>query len=332
MSRLDGEIHKEIVGAFRDLYPHSGLGDPMNMLAQMLSDLRRFRAAPTGETGKRGEPSDALREDVSEIIRRCNDWIAHVGTLGGHLSTASMAHLRDLIEAQAVEIRRLRAPRGEVGERPASREERGSGPSGVRRAVDSAAPEFRTDEGEETREVRDALTDLARFVRQGADCLLCGRRLGETHDDMCAFGVVSMHVLLTTEPLGSMKGRTPKDPALNPRPEAGAADNMADKPDARHPDAFPTNSRPSQADEPAGPAWQPIETAPKDGTPIVVIGRLASDRDTKVRACVSQWGETPELSLVYVRGWSFISPGYMDTIEPTHWMPLPAGPSTGEAE
>lgn len=80
------------------------------------------------------------------------------------------------------------------------------------RAVDSAAPEFRTDEGEETREVRDALADLARFVRQGADCLLCGRPLGETHDDMCAFGVVSMHVLLTTDPLRP----TPPPTAIEP--------------------------------------------------------------------------------------------------------------------
>ena len=68
--------------------------------------------------------------------------------------------------------------------------------------------------------------------------------------------------------------------------------------------------------------WQPIETAPKDGTPIIVARHMPS------------WG--------WVRGWAtwesvcgisgwlsrgfFNPPGELGLAHPTHWMPLPEQP------
>lgn len=55
--------------------------------------------------------------------------------------------------------------------------------------------------------------------------------------------------------------------------------------------------------------WRPIETAPKDGTQILLLG----DRSV----VNGSWN----------RGSAFFSPHWMGGIhEPTHWMPLPAPP------
>ncbi len=67
--------------------------------------------------------------------------------------------------------------------------------------------------------------------------------------------------------------------------------------------------------------WQPIETAPKDGTRILVarIGRNESGKDLGIWwACTGHWSD-------HYKNWN-------DGIEPcglcgpTHWMPLPAAP------
>lgn len=61
--------------------------------------------------------------------------------------------------------------------------------------------------------------------------------------------------------------------------------------------------------------WQPIETAPKDGTEIIAI-------DDRGEYFVAFWHEASE-------GWYF---GLFDEVDgkikPTHWMPLPAAPTT----
>jgi hypothetical protein len=60
--------------------------------------------------------------------------------------------------------------------------------------------------------------------------------------------------------------------------------------------------------------WQPIETAPKDGTKILT----ASGRDLSVR----EWGENEDGDSVWlprIRG-----------VFPTHWMPLPTPPDSTE--
>ncbi len=68
--------------------------------------------------------------------------------------------------------------------------------------------------------------------------------------------------------------------------------------------------------------WQPIETAPKDGTEIL-IGRFDEDG--------SEWYATAEW---WVRSWAFMWAKNIDhpvliDFEPTHWRPLPP-PHTNE--
>jgi hypothetical protein len=81
---------------------------------------------------------------------------------------------------------------------------------------------------------------------------------------------------------------------------------------------------------PPEPGWQPISTAPKDGTWIVVVGPIHdSDAPTfrgHPRACVSRWFREEDFreSPAYAPGWCYSAPGYSSTIQPTHWMPLPA--------
>lgn len=55
--------------------------------------------------------------------------------------------------------------------------------------------------------------------------------------------------------------------------------------------------------------WQPIETAPKDGTPILVC-------DKGPYAYVAEWFQ-------HSRTWIGADKMYW---EPTHWMPLPEPP------
>jgi len=58
--------------------------------------------------------------------------------------------------------------------------------------------------------------------------------------------------------------------------------------------------------------WQPIETAPRDGTLILVnVKHIGAD-------AVSYWGA----------GWRETSNGLMLRDAPTHWMPLPPAPET----
>lgn len=56
--------------------------------------------------------------------------------------------------------------------------------------------------------------------------------------------------------------------------------------------------------------WQPIETAPKDGTWVL----LATPKGRIADGCFGNYG-------------SWVWPYVM--VEPTHWMPLPAPPKTG---
>lgn len=70
-------------------------------------------------------------------------------------------------------------------------------------------------------------------------------------------------------------------------------------------------------------AWQPIETAPKDGTEILLIDKYCFND-----AAVCHWDSIDEV-------WSFMDDSYdgdddtYDTrifCDPTHWMPLPEPP------
>ena len=71
--------------------------------------------------------------------------------------------------------------------------------------------------------------------------------------------------------------------------------------------------------------WQPIETAPKDGTPVLLWPFAPQDF----------WaGYAPqEVCLGFNaldEGW--FNPEQRCAFEPTHWMPLPAPPHEGDKE
>jgi hypothetical protein len=91
-----------------------------------------------------------------------------------------------------------------------------------------------------------------------------------------------------------------------------------------------------QGNYPAAPDdWRPIETAPKDGTEIL-LG--APGRSTQ-----GQWLEPSDKPVIKYRDgfapeeeweefepfWSSYDGGFTEEHPPTHWMPLPASPSPG---
>jgi hypothetical protein len=74
--------------------------------------------------------------------------------------------------------------------------------------------------------------------------------------------------------------------------------------------------------------WQPIETAPKDGSWVLLSGgeiEYRWDGDSQPPAVVAQWSTT--LNLETVAGhWQFAwyDGGYYgEYVNPTHWMSLP---------
>jgi len=68
--------------------------------------------------------------------------------------------------------------------------------------------------------------------------------------------------------------------------------------------------------------WQPIETAPKDGTPILI----ACSYGLGVR--IGQWHDYHDNANTRQLGprWGFLFIAGRD-VDPTHWMPLPAPPT-----
>lgn len=76
--------------------------------------------------------------------------------------------------------------------------------------------------------------------------------------------------------------------------------------------------------------WQPMDSAPKDGREVVLIGHL-SERGgpTSIRACVSRYRHSGA-DFPYIEGWPYFSPGYTDRFRPVAWMPLPSPPRAGE--
>lgn len=70
-------------------------------------------------------------------------------------------------------------------------------------------------------------------------------------------------------------------------------------------------------------AWQPIETAPKDGTEILVCGLEYGEGPDRFQRVV-YWVETENGDAWYLAEWgedNRMKVGYL-----THWMPLPATP------
>lgn len=81
----------------------------------------------------------------------------------------------------------------------------------------------------------------------------------------------------------------------------------------------------SHASEAVVETWQPIETAPKDGTPIDLWGvNHLHPAKTGRRATNVTWGRVRDWMGNERDDWQH---GHPEDFEPTHWMPLPAPPA-----
>ncbi len=71
--------------------------------------------------------------------------------------------------------------------------------------------------------------------------------------------------------------------------------------------------------------WQPIETAPKDGTYILAFENFEVAGPLM---CVMGWTDTGEHIEhdSITEGWTKEGSGYLGECNPTHWMPLPEPP------
>ena len=70
--------------------------------------------------------------------------------------------------------------------------------------------------------------------------------------------------------------------------------------------------------------WQPIETAPKDGTPVDLWGvNHLHYAKTGRRATNVTWGRVRDWMGNERDDWQH---GHGEDFEPTHWMPLPSPP------
>ena len=71
--------------------------------------------------------------------------------------------------------------------------------------------------------------------------------------------------------------------------------------------------------------WQPIDTAPLDGTAVLLAGGDCNSDDKFYRAVAWKDASEPSIWLVsfYDDGW-----GLIEYHNPTHWMPLPDPPET----
>jgi hypothetical protein len=68
--------------------------------------------------------------------------------------------------------------------------------------------------------------------------------------------------------------------------------------------------------------WQPIGTAPKDGTPILVWGKCTGEIRGEYRyqsAVVAEWSDLGE-------EWQMDTDTYGVSVDATHWMPIPEPP------
>ena len=96
------------------------------------------------------------------------------------------------------------------------------------------------------------------------------------------------------------------------------------------------------ASQPGGGEWQLIETAPKDGTEIILA---KGERVTEGLWVGDRWptaseyhGTTGEYLGQYETGecieahWMSFDGGFSEEDQPSHWMPLPASPSAGNGE
>lgn len=84
-----------------------------------------------------------------------------------------------------------------------------------------------------------------------------------------------------------------------------------------------------QAPHDAGRVWQPIETAPRDGTQIL-SGRYSREDETVFIYGLTAWVEAGHYGRQEA-GWSYWTSN-LGRGDPTHWMPLPAAPQPGAGQ
>lgn len=77
----------------------------------------------------------------------------------------------------------------------------------------------------------------------------------------------------------------------------------------------------AQADPIAAAGWLPIETAPKDGTEILIAGTYVLLPD--------EWVQFVDISRWFQERWDGFSPTYYTV---THWMPKPDPPPRESSE
>lgn len=79
-----------------------------------------------------------------------------------------------------------------------------------------------------------------------------------------------------------------------------------------------------------GKGWQPISTAPKNGTAVLVYPPTWAGRGCSMAQYESdRYAAKPRP--YWSRDDAFGKIGYSRNKPPTHWMPLPAGPAEGES-
>ena len=83
--------------------------------------------------------------------------------------------------------------------------------------------------------------------------------------------------------------------------------------------------------------WQPIETAPRDGTRIILAKIIPADEDREAGVwwvCGGRWQTEHILSGTggKIRRQAQWTDGVDNLGEPTHWMPLPEPPTEEMAE
>lgn len=74
---------------------------------------------------------------------------------------------------------------------------------------------------------------------------------------------------------------------------------------------------------PSAPEWQPIATAPKDGTRVLIKGDCI---------VVANWGRVTSIVGLIEHGWCIVNDAYMPEHMATHWMPLPKPPMAARSE
>lgn len=78
--------------------------------------------------------------------------------------------------------------------------------------------------------------------------------------------------------------------------------------------------------------WQPIETAPKDGTEILGFERMKTGDYFKVVYWTLDGDDIYGNGGNPVPGWTAPDDGYVGGFSPTHWQPLPDPPEADAAE